>query len=531
MHALDYLVAGAVMIILIMFSYSILTPTVYIPITHIKEQQLDVLAERLIDKILLTPGIPYDWGLVETNPVESNQNDTLDPDSDITVNGWTVEPSSSQAHAVLSDEDDNTYVYTDRSGSVLEMNISDHYPEPSEIINLTVYLRVKGTGKITITLETNKDNKHTCTIDSADWENLTINSEVFLPKIDLNEIKINDLKIKIESKKKGKKVDIYISKLWIYVEFRADYSVAETRELRGFGLALCEDAYNLDEPYILDKYKVLRLTNASIYLDPLDVADCLGLMEDGHLKYGFELNIVPAINVSVHSIENITIETKGNEECIAYGKLLVKAINYEGIPLANASVYVVGIAICVINQKNVTAFSIHGSGITNASGVAIIDLSDQYGDLERYQGIAFVYITYVDFYGLRQYNITSSSPIATPLLVIPTDEGIICAHNSTPGEPRGAIHMRGVYTVGFTSENEPTIYKVWVRTKGPESLNILNHGGKEYLSYTIENPEQEINSIAIYFKWIGSDRLVVVSLQEILKNSSTYGTSGYGGKK
>jgi hypothetical protein len=63
MHVtLDYLVAGLLIIIILTFTANSISPFIYINLQHVEEEQLNPLAERLLDKILLTPGEPLDWG-------------------------------------------------------------------------------------------------------------------------------------------------------------------------------------------------------------------------------------------------------------------------------------------------------------------------------------------------------------------------------------------------------------------------------------------------------------------------------------
>ncbi|MEM1547382.1 MAG: hypothetical protein QXP91_13110 [Candidatus Methanomethylicia archaeon] len=63
MHiTLDYLVAGLVIIIILTFSANSIFSLTSTTLQHVEEEQLNPLAERLLDKILLTPGEPLDWG-------------------------------------------------------------------------------------------------------------------------------------------------------------------------------------------------------------------------------------------------------------------------------------------------------------------------------------------------------------------------------------------------------------------------------------------------------------------------------------
>ncbi|MEM2305940.1 MAG: hypothetical protein QXK51_11420 [Candidatus Methanomethylicia archaeon] len=63
MHVtLDYLVAGLVIIIILAFSANSIFSLTSVNLKHVEEEQLNPLTERLLDKILLTPGEPTYWG-------------------------------------------------------------------------------------------------------------------------------------------------------------------------------------------------------------------------------------------------------------------------------------------------------------------------------------------------------------------------------------------------------------------------------------------------------------------------------------
>jgi hypothetical protein len=63
MHiTLDYLVVGLIIIIVLAFSANSIFSLTSVNLQHVQEEQLNPLAERLLDKILLTPGEPLDWG-------------------------------------------------------------------------------------------------------------------------------------------------------------------------------------------------------------------------------------------------------------------------------------------------------------------------------------------------------------------------------------------------------------------------------------------------------------------------------------
>jgi len=519
MHALEYLVAGLIMIIFISFSSAVIMPSVYIPLTHIKEQQLDVLAERITDKILLTPGIPYDWQIVETEPSEIE----LYPDE----------------YNVLGDNNDASYITISIDNSPIQLNISDPDSGNIGITDVKVYVRLKGAGVNTmVNIRVNVGSKE---IDKFlniklgnDWENKSLT----LSKKSWTWDEIRDLNIVLERKND----DVYCSELWVVIQCEPTPEGLHPKELNGFGLALYEEnVKSLAEPYVLDRDKVLRLTSESVQLDPLDVARSLGLMEDNHLKYGFHIKIKPALNISRTVTYNTTEYSKK-----LYKTIHVKVINYENKPLANARVYGLAILFYIdTDQKTVGLDWIINQTTTDVLGEA--DITYDYASDKNIEDIisrkptgtfdyTFLYITYVDFYGLKSYAIDSLSDVETPAMIVPTEDGITVLHD--PSEfPRGAIHMRGVFGVSLPyimSEGEvkPNIYKVWVRTRGAESYNIINHGGKEYVYYSLTGVEQELNAVGICFKWTGEFHFYIVSLRKIIGEELNYGIlSGIGGKK
>ncbi|MBS7612334.1 hypothetical protein KEJ27_09090 [Candidatus Bathyarchaeota archaeon] len=522
MHALEYLVAGLIMIIFISFSSAVIMPNVYIPITHIKEQQLDILAERITDKILLTPGIPHDWQIVKTKPSEF----ILYPDDVISNKDWN--PSGAD---ILGDNDSTTYIYSETKGSVIQLSISDPPPSGSAINIADVTIRVwgEGDGSVTITVKADTYTKPMNNIRfNGGWISITLDKNWTLNEIE-------SLTVSIESEQSE---DVYCYELWVVVKCAAPPEGLEPKPLNGFGLALYEeDVRSLAEPYVLDRDKVLRLTDKSLKLDPLEMARSLGLTENSHLKYGFNVVIKPAISISQKIAENVSIDESHN----AYGTVHVKAINYEGVPLANANVYSIVVVFCV-DQTSAYAFPYVFRSVTDVSGEATIefDYSDIIGYLGEYKNYTFLYITCVDFYGLRSYIIDSPPNVETPALIVPTEDGITVLHKSeSKSNTSGSIHMRGVFGVSLpyitsltASGGEPKIYKIWVRTKGAESTNVINHGGKEYIYYSLTGVEQDINAIGICFKYTGKFHFYIVSLRKIIGEELNYGTSpGLGGKK
>jgi hypothetical protein len=266
-------------------------------------------------------------------------------------------------------------------------------------------------------------------------------------------------------------------------------------------------------------------------------------MEDNHLKYGFHIKIKPALNIS-RSVTSKIKYSKDSKEL--YKTIHVKVINYENKPLANAEVYGLAILFYIdTDQKTVGLDWILNQTTTDVLGEA--DITYDYTSDENIYNIVtqkptgtfdytFLYITYVDFYGLKSYAIDSLSDVETPAIIVPTDDGITVLHDESE-LPRGSIHMRGVFGVSLPyimseGEVEPKIYKVWVRTRGAESYNIINHGGKEYAYYSFTGVEQELNAIGICFKWTGEFHFYIVSLSKVIGEELNYGIlSGIGSKK
>ncbi|MEM2848853.1 MAG: hypothetical protein QXI36_01085 [Candidatus Bathyarchaeia archaeon] len=531
MHALEYLAAGLIMIIFISFSSAVIMPSVYIPLTHIKEQQLDVLAERTTDKILLTPGVPYDWQIVETAPSEF----TLYPDSIIDNNGWGSGDASS-----LGDGNNTTYIYTGDQNSEIKLNIAPPSLAPlTNITSVSIQICGKGDGSVTITAETGSYTESKKNINfGEDWTNITFT----LGKKSWTWSELENLVVSIKSEKKNR--EVYCSELGVIVKCEAPPEGLIPKPLNGFGLALYEEnVRSLGEPYVLDRDKVLRLTNRSVYLNPLEVARSLGLMENDHLKYGFNIKIKPALNIS-RSVESTTGDRYSKE---LYERIRVKVVNYESKPLANANVYGVAILFYInFDQRSIDVKYILSMGTTDILGEATINFDYAYSDIEEIIerkpsgnfDYTFLYITFVDFYGLKSYAIDSLSEVETPAFIVPSEDGITVLHDESD-IPRGSIHMRGVFGVSLpyitsptASGGEPKTYKIWVRTRGAESTNIINHGGKEYIFYSFRGVEQDLNAIGICFKYTGKFHFYIVSLREIIGEELNYGTSpGVGGKK
>ena len=158
--------------------------------------------------------------------------------------------------------------------------------------------------------------------------------------------------------------------------------------------------------YVLDSDKVSRLhpgINETLRMDPMKVAELLGLSENGILKYGFSLRIKPYLN--------ITIQDVGTD----YFKITVR--KYDGSIAAGARVK----AIYIIANINETSGRI--SNITwgfnyletNIQGICYLNLSSLSTEESQY----FCLIIYADYLQFESATIHVASSTTNDTKVAP----------------------------------------------------------------------------------------------------------------
>jgi hypothetical protein len=199
-------------------------------------------------------------------------------------------------------------------------------------------------------------------------------------------------------------------------------------------------------------------------------------------KYGFQLTIIPALN--------ITIEVSGNT-------LTVGVYSQEKVPLPASEVTVYAIWIenkggkDVLNNETKTAK-------TDWNGKCTLSFSANLESKGNKEGASF--IIYVDFYGIRTVYISSLSQtilasISEKYLAIEYLEGT------------GALHLESdPLLVAF-----PNIFygEIINETKG-ESTWVINKGSKSYKVYGLSSIDPYTNYIALIVKK-GNDKFLVIA--------------------
>jgi len=317
----------------------------------------------------------------------------------------------------------------------------------------------------------------------------------------------------------------------------------------GFGLALNDSEGNA-QSYVLDVYKLLRLKEGS--LTQQEVARLLGLTSDeGHLEYGFNLTICPVMNITVVDEHGKVLEDFNSE---ILENITVKVVNHEGIPLPDAKVYIIGMVCYVIQGNNgeddnsVGCFTFNANATTNVVGEATIAFNTT--DIEtsmpsNAKAVRSLYVIYVDFYGLKSYKVYYMGETQQPLFVVGIEgNDLMIGFNSSvpPGQgqgrgqgrginrTQGARHLLGIYGIAFTLG----VPKVTTIGTPERSARVLNYGSKNASCFLLENVEQQLNAIGVFFFYAPIEpkyHLYVYSLQQVIGSSFSYGSEIEGGKK
>jgi hypothetical protein len=254
--------------------------------------------------------------------------------------------------------------------------------------------------------------------------------------------------------------------------------------LKDFGLAKIGAS-----PYVLDPNKVIRLENGSgidnlYYIPPKVISKLLGI--EG--KYGFQLTIIPALN--------ITIEVSGNT-------LTVGVYSQEKVPLPASEVTVYAIWVeskggkDVLNNETKTAK-------TDWDGKCTLSFSANLEGKGNQEGASF--IIYVNFYGIKTVYISSLSQ--TILASISEKYLAIEYLNGT-----GALHLESdPLLVAF-----PNIFygEITNDTKG-ESTWVINKGSKSYKVYGLSSIDPYTNYIALIVKKGNNNFLVIAPRPSIV---------------
>jgi len=119
MHiTLDYLVVGLIIIIVLAFSANSIFSLTSVNLQHVQEEQLNPLAERLLDKILLTPGEPLNWEDIYNYPDEED------------ITGFGLGYIKKQDQLMFIDP------YVLDLNKVSRMSIIDFQPSPNRILKI-----------------------------------------------------------------------------------------------------------------------------------------------------------------------------------------------------------------------------------------------------------------------------------------------------------------------------------------------------------------------------------------------------------
>ncbi len=146
MHVtLEYLAIGVMLVLFISVAFNVVNDVVK-QLEHVREEQLYTVAERIMDKILLTPGYPLDWGRDFTNEITdfglalygARSPYELDPDKVMRLANLTTLPNpllvnSTEIAELLGIKDEYGFCLEMHPLLSHEVEVLDHYPTPGAI--------------------------------------------------------------------------------------------------------------------------------------------------------------------------------------------------------------------------------------------------------------------------------------------------------------------------------------------------------------------------------------------------------------
>ncbi len=278
----------------------------------------------------------------------------------------------------------------------------------------------------------------------------------------------------------------------------SDFTVDEN-SLEGFGLSSNLELGNLTEFYLLDADKVQRIVNEvdNLYYIPTStISSLLGLtfQDDSgneHLKYGFRLRIVPALNITITVLG--TYQIKGVEKP-CYFNVTVK--NYEGKPAPNADVtgiYLVGFAKKQGQDESADYFSGVLTNKTDWRGMCTLNFHEIIDEINikapgQFKKVGIYLLIYADYFGLKSFSTWYQADDVLDALVI--GDKLVITFPVEKVLPNSARFLKGA---------------IGIRDKAPyvtvipmdEDKIIINKGGKNYYVYNLTRLDPSINTIAI----------------------------------
>lgn len=247
--------------------------------------------------------------------------------------------------------------------------------------------------------------------------------------------------------------------------------------LLGFGLA----AYS-QEPYKLDVDKIMRLypkagnTTNPLYIPPTTVGRLLGIYGDGYWKYGFSIEIVTALNITLQPED---------PDATPPDVFYVSVKNYEGRPATNALVK--GVLYAVFSEGGGRgAFDIlydEAYNYTDITGSTILNFNVTELPTQR---SAYLVLVMARYYGIQSHAVYAKGNI---LSMIIQGQYIILNMSGIGDIIPSARHLK-VSAIEFTSDHGIIINPL-IDANGSEAERIINKGRYNYRVYQLANPISE----------------------------------------
>jgi len=244
--------------------------------------------------------------------------------------------------------------------------------------------------------------------------------------------------------------------------------------LKDFGLGLAEPNAAL---YEVDPFKLMKLVNGSslinsLYIDPLTAGKLLGLYSNGRWNYGFRLQIVPSLNISI-SYSNSTLDTLTYPD-----NFNIQVQNSDGIPAQSASVQLNLFEFVATNGDNYTYALSSTSLVTNYLGNATYTFGSPPLAINSSQTANFLITASANYYGIVSDTVLQYPVVPKAFSAIQLGQYLVCNLTQAATFLHSAAHPTWTFTVIELTNNLNIIQHLAVNQTGvgvPELQLDFNH--------------------------------------------------------
>ena len=274
--------------------------------------------------------------------------------------------------------------------------------------------------------------------------------------------------------------------------------------LKGFGLARFSNGEVLPEE--LDADKVLRLVPTTstggenlLYVDPLQVADLLGLTWDGaHLKYGFYLELRQALNLTATPIKWYV---KGQKSFPYAFDLNVK--NSEGVAAAGSTLKCTYVVFWM-NGNDLNYSYLVSETVADWEGHASVEYNVNQVEnlLNKGGGNSVMLFAYAEYFGIKSQTVTyeSSGDVLEATVI---GDKLFLEFPSGSELPEGARHVRGVFGISYDN-----VVALPYMKEGGEAPYVINKGSKTFAVFDLGPLDETLDTLGVYVIYLGKPVLV-----------------------